>query len=116
MSEHFPARYAGAESEALLHRQQRERRLLAQCRYLATMQPEHLVTVAEVDAWLLEQAAPEIFDEGSPANVLTQHRRRFGQLCAALTAAGYAQPQLLPLYELNCAVDYLNTASPRKAA
>jgi hypothetical protein len=67
-------------------------------------------TIAEVNAWLLEQLRPEIFDDGSPANVLTLHRRRFGQLCAALTAAGYAQPQLLSVYDLHAAVDYLNAS------
>ena len=114
MSTHFPARYGGAESEALLYYQQVQRRLLAQGQWLATAEAQHLVVVEEVNAWLLQQLTPEIFDDGSPANVLTLHRQRFGRLCAGLAAAGYAQPQLLTVYDLNCAVDYLN--GQRKAA
>ena len=86
-----------------------QRRLIAQSQWLATGEARHLAIVDEVNAWLLEQLVPEIFDDGAPQNALTLHRRRFGQLCAALTAASYAQPQLLTVYDLNCAVDYLNS-------
>jgi hypothetical protein len=85
-----------------------QRRLLAQCAWLSTGRPEHLARVADIDDWLLEQAKPEIFDDGAPANVLTQHRRRFGQLCAALSEKGYPRPQEMSVFDFNSAVDYLN--------
>jgi hypothetical protein len=65
--------------------------------------------VAEVDAWLLEQITPQIFDDGDPRNVLTQDRRRFGQLCAALSGLGYPRPHELTVFDFNSAVDYLNS-------
>jgi hypothetical protein len=65
--------------------------------------------VAEVDAWMLEQLAPQIFDDGDARNVLTQNRRRFGQLCAALSSMGYPRPQELSLFDFHSAVDYLNS-------
>ena len=83
--------------------------MVAQCAWLRTGQARYLATVAEVDEWLLGQLTPQIFDDDSPANVLTEHRRRFGQLCAALSSLGYPRPQELTVFDFNSAVDYLNS-------
>lgn len=63
--------------------------------------------MAEVNAWLLDQAKPEIFDDGSPENVLTLARRRFGQTCAALASQGYPRAQEMTVFEFHAAIEYL---------
>jgi len=110
---HFPTRFSGAESEKLLYYQQQQKRLLAQCAWLRTEEPSYLATVAEVDAWMLEQMKPQIFDDGDVRNVLTQNRRRFGQLCAALSTMGYPRPQELDVFSFHSAVDFVNSKSQK---
>jgi hypothetical protein len=82
---------------------------------LRTGEASYLATVAEVDAWMLEQMKPQIFDDGDPRNVLVNNRKRFGQLCAALGQQGYPRAQDFSVFELNSVVDYLNSA-PKKAS
>jgi len=72
-----------------------------------TGQSRHLDTIADIDAWLLEQNLPQIFDDGDTRNVLVAHRQRFGKACAALAEQGYPRAHELTVFEFNSAVDYL---------
>jgi hypothetical protein len=72
-----------------------------------TGETRHLETVAAVDAWLLDQQVPQIFDDGDARNVLVAHRQRFGKACAALAEQGYPRAHEMTLFEFNAAVDYL---------
>lgn len=94
--------------------QQQQRRVLALLDYALTGEVRHLHTIAEIDEWLLEQSKPDIFDDGHPDNVLTQARRRFGSLCAALAEKGYPRPQELTLFDFDSAVAYLNEKNSRQ--
>lgn len=75
--------------------------------FASTGEPSYLELLTTIDEWLLDQLAPEIFDDGDARNVLTQARHRFGKLCAALTEQGFPSPQELTLFDFNQAVDYL---------
>ncbi|TPG66063.1 hypothetical protein [Hymenobacter nivis] len=107
MRVHFPARYGGAERETQHYYQQQQARTVALADYILTGAPKYLDAVAELDAWLLDQATPEIFDDGAPENVLTLNRRRFGHLCATLADQGFPRPHELTVFDFNAAIDYL---------
>jgi hypothetical protein len=104
---HFPARYGGAESEAMVYYQQQIKRVLALCDFVLTGQGQHLEALAALDEWLLDQNPPQIHDEGDPRNVLVLGRQRFGKACAALAEQGYPNAALLSLFDFNCAIDHL---------
>ncbi len=67
----------------------------------------HLATIEQIDAWLLEQARPDNFDDGAPGNVLTDQRKTFGQVCAALADAGFATAGELAVFHFESAIEYL---------
>lgn len=67
----------------------------------------YLEIIAALDEWLLDQAKPDIFDEGDPRNVLVLARKRFGASCAALAEAGYPRAAELTVFDFNAAVDFL---------
>jgi len=92
----------------LLYYQQQQRRLLAYCDLVLSGGDAHyLQAIAAIDAWLLDQLKPEIFDAGDPRNVLVAHRRRFGAACAALAESGYPRAQELTVFDFNSAVSHL---------
>ena len=76
---------------------------------MATGDERHLQALALLDAWLLDQLTPDIYDDGSPENVLTLARRRFGQTCAALAEQGFPRAQELTLFDFHSAIDYLTS-------
>ena len=107
LTAHFPTRYGGAESEKLLYYQQVQKRVLALCDFVLTGAVKHLDSLADLDAWLLDQQKPDIFDDGDPRNVSVEQRQRFGAACAALAEAGYPRAHELTLFDFNAAVNYL---------
>lgn len=91
-----------------MHWQQRLKRDMALADYILTRDGEYLKRILEIDAWLLEQTTPEIFDTGNPRNVLTLARQNFIKLCSALTEQGFAAPETLTLVAFHGAIDHLS--------
>lgn len=86
---------------------QRQDRDLALADYMLTRDARHLAKIQEIDKLLLEQSLPDVFDDGSPQNVLTLARQQYIKLCAVL-AEHYSQPENLTLVAFHAAVDYLS--------
>jgi hypothetical protein len=81
--------------------------VLALCDYVLSGERRYLELLTTLDEWLLDQAPPEIFDDGDARNVQVLGRQRFGKACAALAEQGYPNAAMLSLFDFNQAVDYL---------
>lgn len=112
---HFPAQFSAGDLETTHYYDQVQQRLLALCDYLADGAAQHLERVREIEAWLLEQNEPQIFDEGDERNVLVAHKRRFGERCAALSELGYPGAGEFTVFDFHAAVGHL-LAKQRPAA
>ncbi|HEX8656190.1 MAG TPA: hypothetical protein VF690_01575 [Hymenobacter sp.] len=93
--------------------QQQQHRLLALCDYVLTQDAAHLTTVQQIDAWLLDLAAPDIFDDGAAGNVLVRQRRSFGQVCAALGEQGFPTAGAMTTFHFQSAITFLNEKNRR---
>ncbi|NML67599.1 hypothetical protein HHL22_20555 [Hymenobacter sp. RP-2-7] len=107
MSSLFPTRFGAADTEAQRLYQQQQRRALALCQLVATGEARYQQEIDLLDAWLLDQLKPEVYDDDSPENVLTLHRRQFGATCAAMAAQGFPRAQELSLADFHSALEHL---------
>lgn len=87
--------------------------MLALCDFVITQDVRHLDTLTQIDAWLLELARPEIFDDGDARNVVMNTRRGFGQLVVALAEHNYPNAGQMTTYDFQQAINYLNQKHKR---
>jgi hypothetical protein len=77
------------------------------CDLILTGQGQHVEAILAIDAWLLDQSEPEIFDSGDSRNILDDAKRKFLSVCAALAVSGFPQPARLTLVEFHGAIEHL---------
>ncbi len=76
--------------------------------YMLSNDTAYLTKIKEVDAWLLEQNKPDIFDDGDARNVVSVARINFIKVCAVLTEQGFSSPEKMTLVAFHGAIDYLS--------